>query len=85
MYQLAGEVITGKPMETFSNAHMERGHASRHLILHSAKVPYGLPTAAGSNEQTGRPGCPLASARKGMETSNSSRRTSNGPALRTLG
>lgn len=26
MRQLAGEIITGKPMEGFSNAHMERGH-----------------------------------------------------------
>ena len=27
MRQLAGEVITGEPAETFSNSHMERGHA----------------------------------------------------------
>lgn len=27
LYKLAGEIITGKPMESFSNAHMERGHA----------------------------------------------------------
>lgn len=27
LYKLAGEVITGRPMETFSNVHMERGHA----------------------------------------------------------
>ena len=27
MRQLAGEIITGKPMEGFTNAHMERGHA----------------------------------------------------------
>ena len=27
MRQLAGEIITGKPMESFSNVHMERGHA----------------------------------------------------------
>ncbi|WP_404927121.1 lambda exonuclease family protein [Mesorhizobium sp. ORM16] len=26
MRQLAGEVITGKPMEGFTNAHMDRGH-----------------------------------------------------------
>lgn len=26
MRQLAGEVITGKPMESYSNGHMERGH-----------------------------------------------------------
>lgn len=26
MRQLAGEIITGKPMESYSNAHMERGH-----------------------------------------------------------
>lgn len=26
MRQLAGEVVTGKPMESYSNAHMERGH-----------------------------------------------------------
>lgn len=26
MHKLAGEIITGKPMEGFSNAHMERGH-----------------------------------------------------------
>lgn len=26
MHQLAGEIITGQPMETFKNAHMERGH-----------------------------------------------------------
>lgn len=26
MRQLAGEVITGRPMESYSNAHMERGH-----------------------------------------------------------
>jgi hypothetical protein len=26
MQQLAGEIITGQPMETFKNAHMERGH-----------------------------------------------------------
>lgn len=26
MRQLAGEIITGKPMEGFTNAHMERGH-----------------------------------------------------------
>lgn len=25
LYQLAGEIITGEPMESFSNAHMERG------------------------------------------------------------
>lgn len=27
LYKLAGEIITGKPMESFSNAHTERGHA----------------------------------------------------------
>jgi len=27
LYKLAGEVITGEPMESFSNAHTERGHA----------------------------------------------------------
>lgn len=27
MRKLAGEIITGEPMENFSNAHMERGHA----------------------------------------------------------
>jgi hypothetical protein len=27
MRQLAGEIITGKPMESFSNVHTERGHA----------------------------------------------------------
>lgn len=27
LYKLAGEVITGQPMESFSNAHTERGHA----------------------------------------------------------
>lgn len=27
LYKLAGEVITGQPMEGFSNAHTERGHA----------------------------------------------------------
>lgn len=26
MRQLAGEIITGKPMESFTNSHMERGH-----------------------------------------------------------
>lgn len=26
MRQLAGEVITGRPMESYSNAHMDRGH-----------------------------------------------------------
>lgn len=26
LYQLAGEIIGGEPMETYSNAHMERGH-----------------------------------------------------------
>lgn len=26
MRQLAGEIITGKPMESYSNGHMERGH-----------------------------------------------------------
>lgn len=26
LYKLAGEVITGEPMESFSNAHTERGH-----------------------------------------------------------
>ena len=26
MRQLAGEIITGRPMESYSNAHMERGH-----------------------------------------------------------
>jgi hypothetical protein len=27
MRKLAGEIITGEPMDSFSNAHMERGHA----------------------------------------------------------
>lgn len=27
LYKLAGEIITGQPMESFSNAHTERGHA----------------------------------------------------------
>src|SRR3569833_1490525 len=27
MLKLAGEIITGEPMESFSNAHTERGHA----------------------------------------------------------
>lgn len=27
LHKLAGEIITGKPMENFSNAHTERGHA----------------------------------------------------------
>lgn len=26
LYKLAGEIITGRPAESFSNAHMERGH-----------------------------------------------------------
>ena len=26
MYKLAGEIITGEPMDNYSNAHMERGH-----------------------------------------------------------
>lgn len=26
LYKLAGEIITGEPMDNFSNAHMERGH-----------------------------------------------------------
>lgn len=26
LYQLAGEIVTGRPMDTFTNAHMERGH-----------------------------------------------------------
>lgn len=26
LYQLAGEILTGEPMDTFSNAHMEHGH-----------------------------------------------------------
>lgn len=26
LYKLAGEVITGEPMQSFSNGHMERGH-----------------------------------------------------------
>lgn len=27
LYKLAGEIITGQPMESFSNAHTDRGHA----------------------------------------------------------
>ncbi len=27
LYKLAGERLTGEPMDTFTNAHMERGHA----------------------------------------------------------
>jgi len=27
LYKLAGEIITGQPMESFGNAHTERGHA----------------------------------------------------------
>jgi len=27
LHKLAGEIITGEPMEKYSNAHMERGHA----------------------------------------------------------
>lgn len=27
MYKLAGEIITGEPMDSFSNHHMDRGHA----------------------------------------------------------
>ena len=27
MRKLAGEIITGEPMENYSNAHMERGHS----------------------------------------------------------
>ena len=27
MHKLAGEILTGQPMEGYSNAHMERGHA----------------------------------------------------------
>lgn len=27
LYKLAGELLTGEPMDSFSNAHMERGHA----------------------------------------------------------
>lgn len=26
LYKLAGEILTGEPMDNFSNAHMERGH-----------------------------------------------------------
>lgn len=42
MRQLAGEIITGKPMEGFTNAHMERGHAmepeARELYAFAADV-----------------------------------------------
>lgn len=27
LYKLAGEILTGEPMDNFSNGHMERGHA----------------------------------------------------------
>lgn len=27
LYKLAGEILTGEPMENYSNSHMERGHA----------------------------------------------------------
>lgn len=27
LYQLAGEILTGEPAETYTNGHMERGHA----------------------------------------------------------
>lgn len=42
MRQLAGEIITGRPMESFSNAHMERGHVmepeARDLYAFAADV-----------------------------------------------
>ena len=42
MRRLAGEIITGEPSETYSNAHMERGHAmedearSLYAFMHDA-------------------------------------------------
>ena len=39
LYKMAGEIITGEPAESYSNHHMERGHAEvpgpdgRHGVL----------------------------------------------------
>lgn len=30
LYKLAGEIVTGKPTESYSNAHMDRGHVMEH-------------------------------------------------------
>jgi hypothetical protein len=42
MLKLAGELITGEPMESFSNAHTERGH----LLEEEARDLYTLQTGS---------------------------------------
>lgn len=43
LYKLAGEILTGEPMDSFSNAHTERGHAMEpearqfYAFLHDAE------------------------------------------------
>lgn len=57
MYQLAGEIITGKPMEGFSNDHTERGHA----MEGEARDLYAFETTADLRRvgfiRNGRAGC----------------------------
>jgi hypothetical protein len=57
MLKLAGELITGEPMESFSNAHTERGH----LLEEEARDLYTLQTGADIARvgfiRNGRAGC----------------------------
>ena len=57
MRQLAGEIITGKPMESFSNAHMERGH----VMEPEARDLYSFATDTAPEQvgfiRNGRKGC----------------------------
>lgn len=57
MRQLAGEIITGKPMESFSNGHMERGH----VMEPEARDLYSFATDTAPEQvgfiRNGRKGC----------------------------
>ena len=53
LYKLAGERLTGEPMDNFSNHHMERGHAMEpearqllHSLLRYLDSPAFAPKAA---------------------------------------
>lgn len=57
MLKLAGEIITGKPMEGFSNVHTERGHAMEDQIRDLYAFETGAELRRVGFIRNGRTGC----------------------------
>lgn len=57
LYKLAGEIITGEPADSFSNAHMERGHEMEAEARHLYEFMEDAETTQVGFIRNGRKGC----------------------------